>query len=411
MTRAAGRTTVLRDKENATARPGRTVASRAKPPSTQAASEKPENVKPPGLSRATASTAATRAKSIAVAASSKADPATQVKRKREALGEVPKPPENKAKFGAGHGDLKGKERVKEIKEKFEGVVLQKTTTTTTARKPLRAVVDSTTTTTITTTATRRTRTTGPAPSQARGLQPLREDDEDAMAVDSAPLAPIPSPKRFVAAREAARTGVPAASKVPRRVSRPSKPDEDEEEANRVFKKRRTSSDMPDVDALHEEEVENAVVPAEQVEADPFGDQWDDLDVEDADDPLMVSEYVVEIFDYLKEVEVRWHFAPIYAHLMNIPLANHHAEPQLHGQPEGPRVENAWHPHRLAHPGSFPLSAVARDTLLVCQHYRPIPLRPRRVPREVTISRHHVHVHRGEARRDRRSVCKQLPLLC
>ncbi|PIL27699.1 hypothetical protein GSI_10852 [Ganoderma sinense ZZ0214-1] len=283
VTRAAGRTTVLRDKENATARPGRTVASRAKPPSTQAASEKPENVKPPGLSRATASTAATRAKSIAVAASSKADPTVQVKRKREALGEVPKPPENKAKLAAGHADLKGKERVKEIKEKFEGVVLQKTTTTTTA-------------------PTRRTRTTGPAPSQARGLQPLREDDEDAMAIDPAPLAPIPSPKRFVAAREAARTGVPAASKVPRRVSRPSKPDEDEEEANRAYKKRRTSSDMPDVDALHEEEVENVVVPAEQLEADPFGDQWDDLDVEDADDPLMVSEYVVEIFDYLKEVE-------------------------------------------------------------------------------------------------------------
>ena len=306
VTRAAGRTTVLRDKENATARPGRTVASRAKPPSTQAAAEKPENAKPPGLSRATASTAATRAKSVAVAPSSKAEPITQVKRKREALGEVPKPPENKAKFGAGQSDLKGKERVKEIKEKFEGVVLQKTTTTTTARKPLRTVVDSTTTTTITTTATRRTRTTGAAPSQARGLQPLREDDEDAMAVDSAPLAPIPSPKRFVAAREAARTGVPAASKVPRRVSRPSKPDEDEEEASRAYKKRRTSSDMPDVDALHEEEVENAVVPQEQLEADPFGNQWDDLDAEDADDPLMVSEYVVEIFDYLKEVEVRYH---------------------------------------------------------------------------------------------------------
>ncbi|KAI1798006.1 cyclin-like protein [Ganoderma leucocontextum] len=302
VTRAAGRTTVLKDKENATARPGRTVASRAKPSSTQAAAEKPENVKPPGLSRVTASTAATRAKSIAVAASSKADPATQVKRKREALGEVPKPPENKAKSSAGHSDLKGKERVKEIKEKFEGVVLQKTTTTTTARKPLRAVVDSTTTTTITTTATRRTRTTGPAHSQMRGLQPLREDDEDAMAVDPTPLAPIPSPKRFVAAREAVRTGVPATSKVPRRVSRPSKPDEDEEEAHRVYKKRRTSSDTPDVDALHEEEVENAVVPDEQLEADPFGDQWDDLDVEDTDDPLMVSEYVVEIFDYLKGVE-------------------------------------------------------------------------------------------------------------
>ena len=33
------------------------------------------------------------------------------------------------------------------------------------------------------------------------------------------------------------------------------------------------------------------------EADPDGDQWDDLDAEDADDPLMVSEYIDEIFTY------------------------------------------------------------------------------------------------------------------
>ena len=304
MTRAT-RTTVLRDKENATARNGRTAASRAKPPSTQAASEKPENVKPPGLARATASTAATRAKSVGVAAG-KAEAVPQVKRKREALGEVPKPPENKAKSTAipGIADLKGKEKVKEVKERFEGVVLKQTTTTTTVRKPLRTVVDSSTTTTAVAT-TRRTRNTTTSQPQPKELQPLREDEEDAMAVDPQPPAPVPSPKRFVAAREAVRTGVPAASRVPRRVSRPSKTEEDEEEASRVFKKRRTSSDMPDVDvdALHEEEVENAVVPKDDDEADPHGDQWVDLDAEDGDDPLMVSEYVVEIFSYLKEVEV------------------------------------------------------------------------------------------------------------
>ncbi|KAI0777212.1 A/B/D/E cyclin [Trametes elegans] len=127
-----------------------------------------------------------------------------------------------------------------------------------------------------------------------------------MAVDPHPPAQIPSPKRFVAAREAARTGVLAGSRVPRRVSvRPTKQEEDEEEASRAYKKRRTSSDMPDVAAMHEEEVENAVIPKEQAEAeaDPGGDEWDDLDAEDADDPLMVSEYVVEIFDYLKQVEL------------------------------------------------------------------------------------------------------------
>lgn len=31
--------------------------------------------------------------------------------------------------------------------------------------------------------------------------------------------------------------------------------------------------------------------------------WDDLDAEDAGDPLMVSDYVVEIFEYMNELEV------------------------------------------------------------------------------------------------------------
>jgi G2/mitotic-specific cyclin 1/2 len=31
--------------------------------------------------------------------------------------------------------------------------------------------------------------------------------------------------------------------------------------------------------------------------------WDDLDAADANDPLMVSDYVVEIFDYMRELEV------------------------------------------------------------------------------------------------------------
>lgn len=33
--------------------------------------------------------------------------------------------------------------------------------------------------------------------------------------------------------------------------------------------------------------------------------WDDLDAEDSGDPLMVSDYVVEIFDYMKELEVNF----------------------------------------------------------------------------------------------------------
>ena len=41
----------------------------------------------------------------------------------------------------------------------------------------------------------------------------------------------------------------------------------------------------------------------EVKADPEGDHWDDLDARDADDPLMVSEYISEIFDYMRSAEV------------------------------------------------------------------------------------------------------------
>ena len=44
-----------------------------------------------------------------------------------------------------------------------------------------------------------------------------------------------------------------------------------------------------------------VLADEEHEADPEGDEWDDLDAEDAD--VMVNEYVAEIFKYMKEMEV------------------------------------------------------------------------------------------------------------
>ncbi|KAG8736690.1 G2/mitotic-specific cyclin [Ceratobasidium sp. 414] len=40
-------------------------------------------------------------------------------------------------------------------------------------------------------------------------------------------------------------------------------------------------------------------------------RWDDLDAEDMDDPLMVAEYVAEIFNYMKELEIRTMPSPVY----------------------------------------------------------------------------------------------------
>lgn len=57
-----------------------------------------------------------------------------------------------------------------------------------------------------------------------------------------------------------------------------------------------------VEESKENNVEQDVEPKESVIQD-FADGVEDLDREDLDDPLMVAEYVVEIFEYLKKLEV------------------------------------------------------------------------------------------------------------
>jgi hypothetical protein len=48
----------------------------------------------------------------------------------------------------------------------------------------------------------------------------------------------------------------------------------------------------------------SAIQEEVVEEGPAKDEgWEDLDAEDADDPLMVAEYVNEIFDYMKDLEM------------------------------------------------------------------------------------------------------------
>lgn len=83
---------------------------------------------------------------------------------------------------------------------------------------------------------------------------------------------------------------------------------DEEEADRAHKRRHTD-EKPVVHAkvLDDSQVEADVVAnqLQAVEPSPANEQkWDDLDAEDWDDPLMVSEYVADVCIYLKEIEVR-----------------------------------------------------------------------------------------------------------
>lgn len=72
---------------------------------------------------------------------------------------------------------------------------------------------------------------------------------------------------------------------------------DDGEIERVFKRRHTGIEDSQADA------DRIAAELQATELSPIR-LWDDLDAEDWDDPLMVSEYVEEVCDYLKEIEVR-----------------------------------------------------------------------------------------------------------
>jgi G2/mitotic-specific cyclin 2 len=272
-----------KDTENVNARPSR-LATRTKPSTTSTA-----------ISRATAPTVATKAKTIPNDV--KADIAAQGKRKRAALGELTAPSNinNKEKPSATSG--KGKEKAK-VTEKFDAVVLRKalltTSTTTTACQPLRVVAG----------GSSHTRGVSVV-EQVKQLEQVKEEtgvgNDDLMSID-----PPTHVKAEIRETKALR-------RVSLRKQGHQAEEADDEESQRVHKKRRTSSDISDDDVPREDpvpgEAENftsALLSAKRSttpEADPDGDQWEDLDAEDVDDPLMVSEYVNEIFSYLKEVEV------------------------------------------------------------------------------------------------------------
>jgi G2/mitotic-specific cyclin 2 len=233
------------------------------------------------------------------------------KRKREALGEVTLVTNNQPTLAGG----KAKDQNDIKKEKFDGVVLKSKTVAT--RQPLRTVAGTRQSTKTTTVAVNPTS----LEEVKEGVEVIKVPDDDAMVVDPVPpqLSKI-AVRRSLIARE--NVVLPRRSDALRRVSARSVAGAHQQlaedaETDRVFKKRRTSSDAPDEtpeveqDAQLRAEAEAAEklsteieAYADEEEADPECSAWDDLDADDLDDPLMVSEYVVEIFQYLKQVEVR-----------------------------------------------------------------------------------------------------------
>ena len=313
------RTTVLKD-ENANANPRSRIVTRSKPPS----SSNPTNQS--GIpSRLAASTVPTRTKVVAKDAQLD-DPAAQGKRKRSTLGEVTV---NKLKPRAALADKgKAKEDAPAVPPppgKFAGVVIKSKPAATTTLPPSRPTLRSVLAVAAPHPAPPKRTTRASAANHV--LPPTKEEQKptlhvDAMAIDPPDLhAPLP--------RVNGHTRKPTSLVITARqalvVQEGREQDEMEVEANRVFKKRRTSSEAPEdpkedvkehVEAgdricdIAERELQKHLQDLErEAEADPNGPDWEDLDAEDADDPMMVSEYVNEIFDYLKVIEVRFSGLP------------------------------------------------------------------------------------------------------
>ncbi|KAG8691561.1 G2/mitotic-specific cyclin [Ceratobasidium sp. 395] len=165
--------------------------------------------------------------------------------------------------------------------------------------------------------TRKRRASAAAP--VRVEEPEPDAEETVVSKPSAPTAK----RKDTAAPGATRRSKPAD---PEPEPEPeSEPEHHEEEPD---PKRRRSNDRIAVPAEKPTIVEAAhAVPAKDDE-NPFdvGEQakspkeqigmgtstrWDDLDAEDMDDPLMVAEYVAEIFNYMKELEIRTMPSPVY----------------------------------------------------------------------------------------------------
>ena len=74
--------------------------------------------------------------------------------------------------------------------------------------------------------------------------------------------------------------------------------------------------------------------------------WEDLDAEDEGDPTMVSEYVVDAFKYMLELEVSLPTPPLLNALMRS-TAYDDARSKLHGLTKRTALADAHHPHGLA----------------------------------------------------------------
>lgn len=102
---------------------------------------------------------------------------------------------------------------------------------------------------------------------------------------------------------------------------------------------------------------------------------EDIDAEDWENPQLCSDYVKDIYLYLRELEVgcptaaplRWGFLAALLTLLSLPTAAAGSAPALPGW-EGDQRAHARHPGGLACPGALEVPPPAGDALHVCGHH-------------------------------------------
>ncbi|KAK0211508.1 cyclin-like protein [Armillaria fumosa] len=256
------RTTTAKDNENAHARPSR-ISSRAKPLSSVSQNVIPSKVKSIGEAKG----------------------APAGKRKREVLTEV-------TSLVTNNVSRPLREKGKDVpSKKFDGVVISKAKPA--PRQPLQTIASTRQNVTL---------------KIHHDLEDVKEEPEGVKAHDDHAMVISPPAERSRTTRQKTR--------LPTQPSRTLLHPNDDAEDHRVVKRQRTSSDAPEVpidtqsaeaetqrdEDAEADEFEDVPLFELEPEADPNGNEWDDLDADDGDDPLMVNEYVVEIFQHLKDIE-------------------------------------------------------------------------------------------------------------
>jgi G2/mitotic-specific cyclin 1/2 len=139
-----------------------------------------------------------------------------------------------------------------------------------------------------------------------------------------------------------------------------------------------------------EEVVEPEAPRKKQKVEPKQD-WDDLDAADANDPLMVSDYVVEIFDYMRELEVSVSLKRC------LTTDKNNAESLIHEATSQLGVANAWNPGGLAHRSPCQIPSSPRNTFPLRQPGRPFPISQTHRNGKTTTRRCHCSSRRKQVR--------------